>query len=92
MSQRSKLVFLDINFVSIFIQFICPRLCSLVYCLMQREPSNRCIGKSVLLPVTVAFSIFDLSQRALSERGRELSAATVLIFIQQKTSEEDAHI
>jgi len=49
MSQISKLVFLDISVVSIFIQFVCPCLCSVF-------SFKGCIG-STALPVTVALSI-----------------------------------
>jgi len=56
MSQISKVVSLDISVVSIFIQFVCPCLRS-VLIFMQRDSFTRCIGSAVLLSVTVVLSI-----------------------------------
>jgi len=54
MSQISKAVSLDINATSSFIQYVCPCLC---WCRGIRITFTRCIGSTVLLPMTVVLVI-----------------------------------
>ena len=53
MSLTSKLVFLDISIVTTFIQFFAHSVSVQYFSMTYRDSFTRCIGNTVLLPMTV---------------------------------------